>query len=631
MRHILHLFFLFGTFFSNAQVNLSSSLTACYALNGNANDPVSSLNGTLNSVTATVDRFNNANSAYAFSGNAASRIELPNSPLLKANQVSFSAWVKFNTVSAIQFIVFAHNGCGSYHEGYQFALNYNGFNSRLQIVKSVVCSQAAQIITNGNTNLNANTWYHVGFYAGPDSLKLYLNGNLDASAANSNTLTYSPTAKVYLGGSNLGVNAPLNGNLDNVRFYNRKLNGSEFQQLYLLDPSCIAIPTGSVPSVAFAVSSVSLCAGNSVSLSDLSTNNPTAWNWQTPGATTPTSSLQNPIITYTNPGTYIVSLVSSNTVGASNTGTQSIVVLPNPNVTISGPSSICSGEQVTLIAGGANTYSWSTAQTGPTINVNTGMGAFYSVSGSDLNGCTGSANFSLTVLPSPVIFISGNSTLVCQGQSLTLSASGATSYTWNTLQNGNSIVVYPTGNAVYQVNGSALNNCSSSSSIAIAVAPLPTVLATANKTLVCRGNPVVLTGSGAQSYVWNSALTGNTVQVTPNFNSSYTVVGTASNGCSANAVVNVQVSECVGIEETISAGKIRVYPNPAMDKVTIHLPSTNFTELKLRDALGRELWKESLSGISETSIDIGREAAGLYFLILSQSSVSTVIKLTKLP
>ncbi len=615
----------------NAQVNLSSSLTACYALNANANDPVSSLNGTLGSVTATVDRFNNANSAYAFSGNAASRIELPNSPLLKANQVSFSAWVKFNTVSAIQFIVFAHNGCGSYHEGYQFALNYNGFNSRLQIVKSVVCSQAAQIITNGNTNLSANTWYHVGFYAGPDSLKLYLNGNLDASAANSNTLTYSPTAKVYLGGSNLGVNAPLNGNLDNVRFYNRKLNGSEFQQLYLLDPSCIAIPTGSVPSVAFAVSSVSLCAGNSVSLSDLSTNNPTAWNWQTPGANTPTSSLQNPIITYTNPGTYIVSLVSSNTVGASNTGTQSIVVLPNPNVTISGPSSICSGEQVTLIAGGANTYSWNTAQTGPTISVNTGMGAFYSVSGSDLNGCTGSANFSLTVLPSPVIFISGNSTLVCQGQSLTLTASGAASYTWNTLQNGNSIVVYPTGNAVYQVNGSALNNCSSNSSIAIVVAPLPTVLATANKTLVCRGNPVVLTGSGAQTYVWNSSLTGSTVQVTPNFNSSYTVVGTASNGCSASAVVNVQVSECVGIEETLSAGKIRVYPNPAMDKITIHLPSTNFTELKLRDALGRELWKESLSGISETSIDIGREAAGLYYLILSQSSGSTVIKLTKLP
>jgi len=630
--HFLVLFFL-SVLSLNAQVNLSSSLTACYALDGNANDPLSSLNGTLSSVTATVDRFNNANSAFAFAGTPGSSITLPNNALIKAPQVSFSGWVRFNTISTSQYLVFTHNGCGNYHEGYMLAgSNQVPGGFKLQMAKANnTCSSPGQTTLNGTTALSAQTWYHVGFYAGPDSLKLYLNGALESSIANPSPLTYNPLSNVVLGGSGLAFNIPFSGTMDNVRFYNRKLNGSEFQQLYLLDPSCSGIPLGSAPVVAFTVSAVSVCAGNSVTLSDLSTNNPTAWNWQTPGANTPTSSVQNPVITYTNPGTYVVSLVSSNTVGASNTGTQSIVVLPNPNVTISGPSSICSGEQVTLIAGGANTYSWNTAQTGPTISVNTGMGAFYSVSGSDLNGCTGSASFSLTVLPSPVIFISSNSTLVCQGQSLTLSASGAASYTWNTLQNGNSIVVYPTGNVVYQVNGSAVNTCSSSSSIAIAVASLPTVLATANKTLVCRGNPVVLTGSGAQTYIWNSSLTGSTVQVTPNFNSSYTVVGTASNGCSASAVVNVQVSECVGIEETLSADKIRVYPNPAIDKVTIHLPSTNFSELKLTDALGRELWKESLSGISETSIDIGQEAAGLYYLILNQSSGSTVIKLNKLP
>ncbi len=577
MKYLLFSLLFLVSILSKAQVNLSSSLTACYALNGNANDPVSSLNGTLSSVTPTVDRFNNPVSAYAFAGNAASRIELPNNSLLKPNQISFSAWVKFNTVSISQFIVFAHNGCGSYHEGYQFALSYTGFNSRLQLVKSVACSQAAQIITNGSSNLSANTWYHVGFYAGPDSVKIYLNGILDVSAANSNTLTYSPIAKVYLGGSNLGVNLPYNGSMDNVRFYNRKLNGSEFLQLYLQDPSCLVIPSGSVPSVAFVVSSVSLCAGNSVSLSDLSTNNPTAWNWQTPGAITSSFSIQNPVITYTNPGTYIVSLVSSNSVGASNTGTQSIVVIPNPNVNITASSSVlCVGQSINLYAGGANTYTWNTSQTGAIINVAPGISTSYSVTGTDQNGCVGNASFSITLYPTPVVFLSSSHTVLCQGQSATLSALGAQTYTWNNFQNGNSIVVNPNTSGLYYVTGTDQNNCNDSASIFLNVNALPAVLASANKTLVCRGNPVILSAAGAQNYVWNGTLNGSTVQVNPTFNSSYTVEGTASDGCKNQAIVYIQVSECVGLEESVAGGEIRIYPNPVVDLINIELASLKY-------------------------------------------------------
>lgn len=632
MRPFLYLLLLLGTFFSNAQINLNSSLTACYALNGNANDPVSNLNGTLSSVTSTVDRFNNAGSAYAFNGTAASRIELPNNSLLKSNQVSFSCWVKFNTVASSQIVVFAHNGCVSYHEGYSFGMaNLGGGTTRIQIAKSTnACSAGTQIILNGNSSILASTWYHIGFYAGPDSLKLYLNGNLDASLANNNALFYSPSALVYLGGTNLGVNIPLNGSLDNARFYNRKLTGSEFQQLYLLDPACLAVPSGSVPSVAFTVSSVSLCAGNTVSLSDQSTNNPTAWNWQTPGAITPSTSLQNPVVTYSTPGTYVVSLVSSNTVGASNTATQSIVVLPNPLVTISGPQNVCSGQPVTLIAGGANTYSWSTAQTGPSIIVNTGMGGFYSVSGTDLNGCVGTAGFNLNVNPSPVVFISASPTLICQGQSLSLNASGANTYTWNTLQTGNSIVVTPAANTNYQVTGTDANNCSGTSSLAIGVQPLPAVMASANKTIVCRGNPVILSATGAQTYVWNSSLNGSTVQVNPTFNSSYTVVGTASTGCSAQSVINITVSECVGIEITALESNTQLFPNPAKEWIKIRFPSADVSLVKILDALGREIVSLSQEFELEIEIDLRDINSGVYTLLFISPQESFKKKLIKL-
>lgn len=237
----IYLLFLFYKAFSFGQITLNTSLTACYALNGNVSDLVGSLNGTLSSVTPTVDRFNNINSAYAFSGSSSSYITLPNSPLLKANQVSFSAWVRFNHVNSEQYIVFTHNGCMNYHEGYMLCINNwvpGGF--RLQMAKAnTSCNLAGQATLNGSQVLTAFTWYHVGFYIGQDSLKLYLNGNLESTMANSNALLYQQNANVYLGGSNIAsFNRPLDGSIDNVRFYNRKLNGAEFQALYAQDPEC---------------------------------------------------------------------------------------------------------------------------------------------------------------------------------------------------------------------------------------------------------------------------------------------------------------------------------------------------------------------------------------------------------
>ncbi len=240
------LFFLFfslatATFYSQS---LSTSLTACYALNGNASEPINNLTGTLSAVTPTVDRFNNANSAMAFNGTIASYIELPNNPLIKPTAVSFSGWVKLNSLNS-QIIAFAHNGCLSYHEGYQLTLaSISPGNSRFQIAKANnSCSPSGQFYFNGTTMAALNTWYHVGFYIGPDSLKLYVNGSLENTMANSNSLVYNPLSKVLLGGTTLGFNLPLDGTLDNIKFYNRKLSGSEFNQLYISDPACISTVT----------------------------------------------------------------------------------------------------------------------------------------------------------------------------------------------------------------------------------------------------------------------------------------------------------------------------------------------------------------------------------------------------
>lgn len=224
---------------------LSTSLTACYALNANGTEPINNLTGTLSAVTATVDRFSNANSAIHFNGNAGSFIALPNSPLLKStNAVSFSAWVRLDNITQPHYIVFAHNTCASYHEGYTLITQNLGPGYKLHVVKSSgACSPATQQVLSSSSNMIANTWYHIGGYIGNDSLKVYLNGALQGSLPITIPFSYNASENVFLGGTGLPFNLPMLGTLDNVRFYNRKLTDGEFNQLFLTDPSCAAVAT----------------------------------------------------------------------------------------------------------------------------------------------------------------------------------------------------------------------------------------------------------------------------------------------------------------------------------------------------------------------------------------------------
>jgi PKD repeat protein len=56
-----------------------------------------------------------------------------------------------------------------------------------------------------------------------------------------------------------------------------------------------------------------LHVGDSVTFTDHSTGNPVSWNWSFPGGTPSSSTLQNPVVTYTLKGTFDVQLIVSNT------------------------------------------------------------------------------------------------------------------------------------------------------------------------------------------------------------------------------------------------------------------------------------------------------------------------------
>jgi len=87
------------------------------------------------------------------------------------------------------------------------------------------------------------------------------------------------------------------------------------------------------------------------------------------------------------------------------------------------------------------------------------------------------------------------------------------------------------------VSGNA-SNCN----FAVTELPAPSVSANTTATTVCTGEEVTLTASGnAESYRWNNGVTDG-VAFVPNTTTTYTVIGTDTNGCEASAQITIAVN-----------------------------------------------------------------------------------------
>ncbi|MES2588393.1 MAG: gliding motility-associated C-terminal domain-containing protein [Bacteroidota bacterium] len=142
-------------------------------------------------------------------------------------------------------------------------------------------------------------------------------------------------------------------------------------------------------------------------------------------------------------------------------------------------STICEGQSFNLFAStvsGALNYTWtgngfsSSLQNPSNISIPLAAGNynFIVTANTALTTCFSSVN--LVVNPLPQVF-AGNDTLICQGKSITLKASGASNYTWN---NGvlNNVSFSPSNSKIYTVIGTDANSCSSQDIINVGIIPL---------------------------------------------------------------------------------------------------------------------------------------------------------------
>jgi hypothetical protein len=271
-------------------------------------------------------------------------------------------------------------------------------------------------------------------------------------------------------------------------------------------------------------------------------------------------------VAFTPAATQTYTVTGTDVNGCQNTAQVIVTVNALPVVSAGQAQTVCSGAGVTLNGSGASTYTWNN-------NVTNGV-AFtpvatqtYTVTGTDVNGCQGTSQVTVTVNTLPVVS-AGQAQTLCAGASATLNGSGASSYTWNNnVTNG--VAFTPQATQTYTVTGTDANGCQNTAQVIVTVNNLPVVSAGQTQTL-CVGASVTLNGSGASTYSWDNNVT-NGVSFTPNTTQTYTVTGIDVNGCQNTAQVSITVNPlptvnagstqnvCPGVQVTLTASGASTY------------------------------------------------------------------------
>jgi hypothetical protein len=171
------------------------------------------------------------------------------------------------------------------------------------------------------------------------------------------------------------------------------------------------------------------------------------------------------------------------------------------------------------------TYSWTpTGGTGATSNAL--VAGNYTCTITDAAMSTLTKTFSITQ-PAQVpvgITASPASAVICRGASVTLSGTGASTYTW-TGGVVNNAAFNPTTTATYTVTGTNASACTNTAVITVTVNALP--LIAVNSGSICSGQSFSLSPTGASTYTYS----GGTALVSPTATTSYSVTGTSTGGC----------------------------------------------------------------------------------------------------
>ncbi|MBI4647920.1 MAG: SprB repeat-containing protein, partial [Bacteroidia bacterium] len=235
---------------------------------------------------------------------------------------------------------------------------------------------------------------------------------------------------------------------------------------------------------------------------------------------------------------YIVTV--SDAVGCTGIDSVSIFVNSLPTANAGTDVAFCYGGSATLSATGGVSYLWSTGEFTQSIFVSPALPVTYYVTVTDINGCTDVDDVFVNVNSLPAAN-AGPDVEICQGDTIALTASGATFYLWSNSMTTATISVIPSATTLYTVTVTDVNSCSDTDSTIVTVNPLP-IAVIGTDTAICYGDTISLAASGGADYLWSTSETGSIISVNPWSNTTYFVTVTDSKGCADTAKVSVTVN-----------------------------------------------------------------------------------------
>lgn len=252
-------------------------------------------------------------------------------------------------------------------------------------------------------------------------------------------------------------------------------------------------------------------------------------------------------------GTYSVTVTGSNGIGAIASGT--VNVYSTPTISVNN-STICSGVSTTLTATSTNATNWTWSpgsQVGQSITVSPTSTTTYTVTASN-PGCSSTATGTITVNPSPNTTV--NSPTICAGQTTTLTATGGTSYHWNTGPTSASISVTPANTTTYTVTATGANGCTANANSIVTVNPLPTPIVGYGS--LCTGGIAVLSAFvnpsiPVSNYSWSNGTSGYGANIDiVTATGTYNVTVTSSANCSATGSGTITANSHTAPSVTLS-------------------------------------------------------------------------------
>lgn len=269
-----------------------------------------------------------------------------------------------------------------------------------------------------------------------------------------------------------------------------------------------------------------------------------------------------------------------------------VSTIPQPVITATPNDTICLGDAANIVASSTTpnlVYTWNPGNIqSATLNASPAVNTFYSVTGTDPQGCVSNLISRLVVVrPKPTVTIQAASDTICSGESATMVAFSSdlnVQYTWTpNLSTTGTLIDTPTSNSEYSIVVENQYGCQGYDTIDITVIP-PLSVAISGNTTLCEGDVTTLTATGntaQMQFTWSEGTTGNQLTVSPQATQNYSVTGTYHGCPAASATETVLVNEipdvlvpedysvCSGEELTITLAS-------STPGVTFHWLPSNF-------------------------------------------------------